>query len=132
MAFVTDFVPIGLYQSIEVLLRAPGVMADQLGKPSNRDGLQRQLHVQDVLVPVCQHVLIHLLHCLLQVELRDWYPREVPETGRRKTRWMWGWRLPIGLVYTAGDYYGRSTDYWQYHRDRYPVSMNNVRVLMPF
>ena len=60
-------------------------MADELGKPSNRNGLQRQLHLQDVSLPVCQHVLFHLLHCFLQTELRGWHPRSLPATGWRTT-----------------------------------------------
>ena len=43
-------------------------MADQLGKPANRDRLQGQFYLQDVPVPVREHLLVHLLHCLLQVE----------------------------------------------------------------
>ena len=70
-------------------------MADQLGEPAHRDRLQGQFHVQDVPIPVCQHLFLYLLHRILQTEYCGRHSGEISATGRRSTPgWVWGCRVP--------------------------------------
>lgn len=88
-------------------------MVDQLGEPANRDRLQRQLHVQNVPVPIRQHLFIHLLHRFLQAELGGWNPGELSTTGRQSPSGrVWSCGLLAGSVHTVGDYHGRTAGHW--------------------
>ena len=56
---------LGFHQFVEILLRETGNMAHQLGESANSDWLQRQLHLQDVPIPVREHLFLDLLHRFL-------------------------------------------------------------------